>query len=104
LKASVGTTTVEQTNTLIDIEITNPTEDHPEPVTAAPAMPALNATLRVAGYPGDTSAVTFAWTLKARGETVRRPGVWTGYSQQTTGSTTGTGEAWKPAYDHIVAG
>ena len=104
LKASDGTDTVQQTDTLIDIEIISPTENASQPITAAPAMPTLDATLRVLGYPGDTSAVSFDWTLEARGETVRRPGAWTGYSQKTTGSTTGTGEAWKPAYDHIVGG
>jgi hypothetical protein len=104
LKASDGTDTVQQTNTLIDIQITSPTENASQPIAAAPAMPALNATLSVPGYPGDTSGVSFDWTLDARGETVSRPGTWAGYSQQTTGSTTGTGEAWQPNYDHIVGG
>lgn len=104
LTASGGTTTVQQTNTLIDIEITSPTENQPEPITAAPAMPPLNATLSVPGYPGATSGVSFGWTLDVRGETVSPPGTWTGYSQITTGSTTGTGEAWQPTYDHVVGG
>jgi hypothetical protein len=104
LKASDGTSAAEQTNTLIDIEITNPTEDHLEPITEAPAMPSLDATLSVPGYRADTSRVGFDWTLDVRGETVSRPGTWTGYSQTTTGSTTGASKAWKPAYKDIVGG
>jgi len=104
LEASDGTETVQQKDTLIDLEVTNPTENASQPVTAAPAMPALNATVGVPGYPGDTSGMSFDWTLDVRGETVSRPGNWTGYSQETTGSTTGTGEAWQPTYDHIVGG
>jgi hypothetical protein len=68
-------------------------------------MPALDdATLGVPGYPGDTSSVDFDWTLDVHGETVHRPGTWTGYTQTTTGSTTGTGQAWQPRYDHVVGG
>jgi hypothetical protein len=104
LTASDATTTFQQTNTLIDIEITSPTENQPEAITAAPAMPPLNATLTVPGYPGATFGVSFDWALDVRGETVSRPGTWTGYSQTTTGSTTGTGQAWKPTYDHIAGG
>ena len=100
------------TVTLINLEITNPTENKREAITIEPAMPVLNATVRVYGYPGDTSGVRFEWKLEARGETVHRegtPGHWVGkwevYSQTiATGSTTGTGEAWKPSYDQIVGG
>jgi hypothetical protein len=67
-------------------------------------MPSLDATVSVVGYSGDTSSVPFDWTLNVRGETVARPGTWRGYSQTTTGSTTGTGEQWKPSYEHIVGG
>ena len=104
LKASDGKSTVEQRDTLIDIVITKPAENHQEPVTAVPAMPSLDATLNVPGYPGATAAVSFHWTLDVHGETVARPGAWTGYTQTTTGSTTGAGTAWKPAFAGIVGG
>ncbi len=94
--------------TLISLDITRPAENAQEPITGQPAMPDLNATLTVAGYPGDTSSVSFDWTLEARGETVTKPGDpddWSGYAQTVaTGSTTGTAEAWHPSYHHIVGG
>ena len=104
LNASDGVTTAEQHDTLIDIVITKPAENDQEPVTAVPAMPSLDATLNVPGYPGDTAAVSFHWTLDVHGETVARPSTWTGYTQTTTGSTTGTGKAWKPAFAHVAGG
>jgi hypothetical protein len=105
LTASDGKVKVEQKDTLIDIEITKPTENADQPITPAPAMPALDATLSVLGYPGDTSSVSFDWTLEVRGETVQRPGTWKGYQMSiATGFTSGPGEAWKPSYEHIVGG
>ncbi len=104
-----GCSDVSSKVTLINLEITNPAENASEPITnspgtGAPVMPSLHATLSVVGYSGDTSGVSFDWTLTARGETVARPASWSGYSVTTTGSTTGTGEAWQPSYDHIVGG
>jgi hypothetical protein len=100
------------TVTLISLDITSPAENARLPITAAPAMPALDATARVTGYPGDTSGTPFDWTLKALGLQVTRAGTpghwtpnWAGYEQTAaTGSTTGTGEAWQPSYSHIIGG
>jgi hypothetical protein len=99
-----GCSDASSTVTLINLEITNPTENEDEQITDAPAMPKLDATVSVYGYPGDTSDVSFDWMLDARGETVARPGTWSPYSYTTTGSTTGTSEAWQPSYDQIVGG
>jgi hypothetical protein len=108
LTASDPNGSIQETITLIDLEITVPTEGTSLPITAEPAMPDLNATLSVPGYPGDTSNVAFDWTLDVRGETVTRPGTpddWHGYSAiVATGTTTGTGDAWQPKYDQIVGG
>jgi hypothetical protein len=98
--------------TLINLEIIKPVENDSLPITAEPAMPDLNAKISVLGYTGDTSGVRFDWTLEARGETVSRVGTprhwvgkWDAYSRTiATGSTKGTGEAWKPSFDEIVGG
>jgi hypothetical protein len=103
---------VSSTVTMISLDITSPAENASEPITAQPAMPALNATINVTGYSADTSAVPFDWTLAAFGNTVSRAGTpghwtsdWAGYDQTAaTGSTTGTGQPWKPSYDHVVGG
>jgi hypothetical protein len=105
---AAGCDPASSTVTLINIVITSPAENAQEAITDAPAMPALNATLSVLGYSGDTSGVSFSWTLNIRGETVHRPGGpqnWDAYSQDAaTGSTTGTGQPWKPSYDQIIGG
>ena len=59
---------VTNNDTLINLQITSPAENASQPVTATPNMPGLNATPSVAGYPGDTSAVSLNWTLQARGK------------------------------------
>ena len=101
---AAGCTDVSSMVTLINLEITKPAEQDSLPITAGPAMPDLNATVSVLGYTGDTSRISFDWTLDVRGETVTRPGSWQPYTHTTTGSTTGTGGAWKPSYDQIVGG
>jgi hypothetical protein len=101
---AAGCNDVSSTVTLINLEITKPAEQDSLPITAGPAMPDLNATVSVLGYTGDTSGISFDWTLDVRGETVTRPGSWQPYTHTTTGSTTGTGGAWKPSYDQIVGG
>jgi hypothetical protein len=102
-KAS-GCDDASNTVTLINLDITNPTENEQEPITTAPAMPSLDAKVSADGYTGDASGVTFSWTLDVRNETVTRPGVWSPGSTTITGSTTGTGEAWQPGSDTIVGG
>jgi hypothetical protein len=99
------------TVTLINLEITNPTENEAEPIANlgdgnAPAMPALDATASATGYAGDTSGVSFGWTLDIRDETVARPdpGHWSADGATITGSTTGTSQAWQPGNDQIVGG
>lgn len=104
-----GCSDASSTVTLINLEITNPTENEQEPITAEPAMPVLNATVSVYGYPGDTSGLSFSWTLDVRNETVTRDGqgsgIWSpGPATSITGSTTGTGEAWQLGSNPIVGG
>jgi hypothetical protein len=98
---------VSSTVTLINLEITSPGENASLPITDAPAMPDLKAEADVAGYPGDTSQVSFDWTLDTRGETVTKDGNtgdWQDYSQPVAnGSTTGS-ENWEPSYDNVVGG
>jgi len=106
---ATGCSDASSTVTLINLDITNPTENKQEPITnsgdnGGPVMPPLDAAVSVVGYSGDTSGVPFGWTLNVKGETVARPGTWSGYSETRTGSTTGTGEAWEPSYDNIVGG
>jgi hypothetical protein len=109
-KAS-GCSDATSTVTLINLEITNPTEDEDEPIAnlgdgGAPAMPTLDASVSATGYSGDTSGVSFGWTLDIRDETVARPepGHWSPDAATITGSTTGTGQAWQPGNDQIVGG
>ena len=106
-----GCSDATSTVTLINLEITNPTENEQEPIAnlgdgGAPAMPALNAKVSVIGYPGDTSGESFGWTLDLRNETVARgtPPIWSPDDATITGSTTGTGQAWQPGNDQIVGG
>lgn len=106
---AAGCGPVSSTVTLISLSITAPAENAQEPITTAPGggapvMPALNASLRVSGYSGATSRVTFGWRLSVLGETAAVSGAWSGYAQRTTGVTTGTGAAWRPRYSHVVGG
>ena len=111
LKASDGTDTVQQTNTLIDLEITSPTEDQDLPITTEPAMPSnLDGMVEVAGYGGDTSNVTFDWVLNVRGKYRTRcggcrVGEWKDYSEDVaTGSQVGTADSWQPDYNELLGG
>lgn len=109
--AGCGQTT--STITLISLGITSPRSNQVLPITTVPAMPALNATVDVAGYPDDTSAVSFGWSLTVYGNYVTRKksgkavvANWDNpYEERVAaGSTTGTGQPWKPAYAHIAGG
>jgi hypothetical protein len=96
--------TATSTVTLINLKITNPASDGDiEQVNAAPAMPDLAAQVQVQGYSGDTSAVTFGWTLDVTGEYINRQG-WHGYDMPFTGTTTGTSGSWSPDFGTIVGG
>ena len=66
-------------------------------------MPNLAAQVQVQGYSGDTSAVTFSWTLDVTGEYIDRQG-WHPYDMPFTGSTTGTSASWSPDFGTIVGG
>lgn len=92
--------------TIISLDIVTPSENGAAPITAAPAMPDLNASVQVSGYPDQSvlSATPLDWTLDTFGHTVRRPGTWTGYDKTTTGTTTGIGDPWQPQYDEIAGG
>ena len=97
---------------MISLDITSPAEDASLPITAAPAMPGLDARVTAAGYQGVTSAVAFGWKLIVLGNTVhaavvgkKKVGVWHGYSQTAaTGTTTGTTKPWRPGYALVVGG
>ncbi len=100
--ASCGQAT--STVTLINLKITSPADDGDAlPVTAQPAMPALDAQVQVEGYPGDTSAVPFNWTLDISGQYKDRVD-WHGYDRTFTGSQTGTSSSWSPQFPGIVGG
>jgi hypothetical protein len=95
---------VSNTVTLINLKITSPAENQNEPITVVPAMPALGATVSVAGFPGDTSGVSFGWTLDLRGLYRTRSG-WVTYPQtRITGSETGTKTPWNPPQTPITGG
>jgi hypothetical protein len=96
------------TSTVISLNITSPQEKAVLPLTDAPAMPALNATVQVAGYSGDTASVRFDWGLQARGQEVYgrsgKSGRWANYQVDVAaGSETGTTTPWQPA-DPVLAG
>jgi hypothetical protein len=100
--ASCGQAT--STTTLINLKITNPVSDGDiEQVNAAPGMPDIAATVQVQGYSGDTSAVSFGWTLDVLGQYIDRHG-WHQYDQPFSGSTTGTSASWSPDYGGMVVG
>ena len=105
LNASDGHDNVQQTDTMIDVVITNPAEGKTEAVTPTPQMPPLNATVKVEGYSGDTKDVHFLWTLQLHGEYVDKAG-YHPYPETipATGSTMGTATAWKPNYTMMVGG
>ncbi|HEY3905806.1 MAG TPA: hypothetical protein VGM14_17995 [Streptosporangiaceae bacterium] len=94
--------------TLISLEIETPKENASVPITAAPAMPELAATVKVAGLTASTSSADFKWNLVVRGNTasrIKKGTAWHGYSvTAASGSTTGTSQAWKPHYAHVVGG
>ena len=97
--------------TMIDLRITQPANDRDAlPVTAAPAMPELRAHTRVDGYSGDTSAVSFHWTLEVFGTYRTRDaaspgGYWHPYAiSLAAGRVTGTQSAWEPSLPNIVGG
>jgi hypothetical protein len=105
LTVSDANFTVNETITLIDLEITSPTEGTSLPITAQPAMPELNATVSALGYSGDTSNVSFDWTLDMRGQYIDRSG-WHSYPDTPiTGGETGTQTPWNlPQSSPIVGG
>jgi hypothetical protein len=89
--------------TLINLKITSPAENAVLPLSAAPAMPALNAKVSVDGFTGDTSAVSFKWALNMRGQERGTKG-WRQYQQDVArGSTQGT-SAWQPTYSAVLGG
>jgi len=95
---------VTSSTTLINLEITSPAEDgNTLPVTVNPAMPDVDAKVQVQGYAGDTSGVTFGWTLDLLGEYVDRGG-WHSYDQAYTGNQTGTSGSWSPDFSNVTGG
>ena len=106
LTASDANFTDEETITLIDLQITAPTEGTSWPITAEPAMPELNATVSAVGYPGDTSNVSFHWALNLRGNFIDRHG-WHSYpfpGTPITGTETGTQTPWNLPQDSPIIG
>jgi hypothetical protein len=90
--------------TLINLEITSPADDGDVlPVSVSPDMPDVDAKVQVQGYAGDTSAVTFNWTLDVLGEYVNRSG-WHAYDQPYTGNQTGTSSSWSPDFSSVIGG
>jgi hypothetical protein len=80
-------------------------------MSAQPAMPpGLVGRVRVVGYGGDTSKVSFQWKLDVRGKYRTRPlggkGDWRDYGPQDVaeGSQIGTNVPWKPDYIALVGG
>ncbi len=92
--------------TLINLKITNPVNDGDVlPVSAKPDMPGIGAQVQVQGYSGDTSAVTFNWTLDVLGEYINRdPPSWHPYDQAYTGSQAGTSGSWSPDFPNVIGG
>jgi hypothetical protein len=104
LTASDANFSTQATVTLFDLEISSPTEGMSLPITDKPAMPEMNATVSAVGYPGDTSHVTFSWTLLVRGQEKDRQG-WHSYGIPITGDQTGTADPWNlPDGSPIVGG
>lgn len=91
--------------TLIDLRVVNPAENAREPLTAAPAMPILDARAQAVGYPEDTSSQTLNWTLDLRGEYKDRSG-WHAYPKTlVTGSAAGTQTPWNlPQGSPVIGG
>jgi hypothetical protein len=99
--------------TLVNLDITSPKENQALPITDAPAMPKLDATVGIDGYQSDPSAVTFDWSLTVHGNYVVRKKVngksvpdWSHqYADKVAaGSTTGISQSWEPAYSKIEGG
>ncbi|MCP2341564.1 hypothetical protein [Actinomadura rupiterrae] len=96
--------------TLIDLRVVTPKDRARLPVTGAPAMPALNATLEVAGFPGGVpQTVNFSWTLQAFNRWVIRPPKQKAQWKQgplplAQGTTVGVSAAWTPGYGGKLIG
>jgi hypothetical protein len=103
-RAASGAAQTTSTVTLINLKIIHPDNDGDKaPVTAAPKMPDIGAKVQVEGYSGDTSAVSFSWTLDIKGEYIDRHG-WHAYSQNYSGSQTGTSATWSPDFPEDIGG
>ncbi|WP_131735434.1 hypothetical protein [Actinomadura roseirufa] len=96
--------------TLIDLRVVSPADRAGLPLTAAPAMPALNATLQVAGFPGRVpQTVTFSWSLQAYNRRVTKSAKGKVQWQQgptllAQGSTVGDSAGWTPKYGTTLLG
>jgi hypothetical protein len=92
--------------TLIDLHVVSPAENASLPLTGAPAMPAIRASLEVAGMPADqTAAVDFTWTLQLINRYVKPRNAWSNDVRTVaTGTTTGADEAWQPTGLPVIGG
>jgi hypothetical protein len=96
------------TITLVDLRVASPAENAKVPLTAAPAMPDLNATPAIDGLPPgqDPGAIEFHWTLQMINRYVVPKDTWLDDMRKAaTGTTTGTAAPWKiPPGTPVIGG
>ncbi len=94
--------------TLIDLTVASPVEGQSLPITPKPAMPALQAIPRIAGYMGGSSAITFDWALDVRGRYRYRCGTgcgrWQDYNRGIGSGSSSGDRPWDPTLRTIEGG